>query len=123
MVRKAADSRQFTLDFEPGLTERHTSLRDCIATGVYQRGLSRVAIDLDESHGNLSVKLSESPTRHLSVEDFEAYLAKSHDMTPIYYLVEKFLQQPDIKQNAALAQLPALMEQMAAVMKAAGVRA
>lgn len=123
MVRKAADNRQFTLDFEPGLTERHTSLRDCVATGVYQRGLSRCAIDLNESPGNLSVKLSENTARHLSVDDLETYLGKSKDMTPVFYLVEKFLQQPDAKQNAALAQLPALMEQMAAVMKAAGMKA
>ena len=55
---------QLVLDFEPGLTERYSSARDVVATGVYQRGLKRVAIELDMAPSNLSVQLSDDPSRH-----------------------------------------------------------
>ena len=59
------EKRQLTLDFEPGLIERHRHLRDCIATGIYRRGLSTVAIDLNESPGNLTNQLSDDSQRVL----------------------------------------------------------
>jgi hypothetical protein len=52
---------QLTLDFESGLTDRHQSLRDVIATCVYKRGLSRTAIELNKAPGNLSVDLHQGP--------------------------------------------------------------
>jgi hypothetical protein len=112
---------QLTLDFETGLTERYQSLRECIATGVYQRGLGRVAIDLDQAPGNLSVQLSEDPSRHFSVDTLERYLEKSGDLTPIYYLVERFLSDKNAKQDAAQAQLLTLLAQLQPLMKQAGV--
>jgi hypothetical protein len=120
-ARLSADPDQYVLSFEPGLSERFGSLRECVATGVYQRGLKRCAGDLDQAPGNLSVQLSEDTTRHLSVDSFERYIATSGDMTPLYYLCEKFLRRPDAKQHAALAQLPTVMAQMQALMKQAGM--
>lgn len=114
---------QLTLDFTPGLTERHLSLRDCVAAGVYQRGLGRVAIDLNQAPGNLSVQLSDDSPRKFGIDDLEKHLEKSQDMEPLYYLIEKFLHRPDVQQSAALAQLPMLLAQVQAVMKAAGVSA
>lgn len=46
---QAPAQEQLTLSFEPGLSDRYGSLRECVATGVYQRGLKRVAIDLDQA--------------------------------------------------------------------------
>ena len=40
-------SAQLSLTFEQGIGQRHMSLRDCMATGVYQRGLGRVAGQID----------------------------------------------------------------------------
>ena len=114
---------QLTLDFEPGLTDRYRNLRECVAATIYRRGLSTCAIDLNESPGNLSNQLSEDSPRKFGIDDFEQHLAKSKDMEPLYYLIEKFLHRPDVQQNAALAQLPGLMAQLQAVMKAAGVSA
>lgn len=84
-------SNQLTLNFEAGLSERYASLRDCIATGVYQRGLKRVAIDLDQAPSNLSVQLSEDSSRNFSVDSLERYIEKTGDTTPVLYLVERFL--------------------------------
>lgn len=82
---------QLTLDFVPGLLERYRSLRECVGSGVYQRGLGRIAIDLDLAPGNLSVQISDDPSRKFSVDSLERYIEKTGDNTPIMYLIEKFL--------------------------------
>lgn len=118
---QAPAQEQLTLSFEPGLSDRYGSLRECVATGVYQRGLKRVAIDLDQAPSNLSVQLSDDPSRHFSVDNLERYIERTKDLTPVYYLVEKFIKPRDGRQEAALAQLPALAEQLQAVLKQAGM--
>lgn len=112
---------QLTLSFEPGISERHLSLRDCVAACIYQRGLGGVAIDLNKAPGNLSVELSEDPARHFSVESLERYIEKTGDTLPIYYLIDKFLNDHGQKQNAALAQLAPMLKQLAPLMKQAGL--
>lgn len=112
---------QLTLDFERGHTSRYRNLRDCVAAIIYRRGLGTCAIDLNESPGNLSNQLSDESSRKFGIDEFEVLLEKSQDMEPLYYLIEKFLHKPDVQQNAALASLPALLAQVQAVMKAAGV--
>lgn len=87
----ALKTNQLTLNFEPGLAERYGSLRECVATGVYQRGLKRVAIDLDQAPSNLSVQLSEDHSRNFSVDSLEKYIEKTGDTAPIHYLIERFL--------------------------------
>lgn len=112
---------QLTLSFEQGISERHRTLRECVATGVYQRGLGNVAIDLNKAPGNLSVELSEDHTRHFSVDSLESYIDKTGDTAPIYYLIDKFLNDKGHKQNAALAQLGPMLQQLAPLMKQAGL--
>jgi len=119
-VNISAEKNQLTLDFTPGLLERHRNLRDCITTGIYRRGLSTVAIDLNESPGNLSNQLSDESQRKFGVDDFEIYLEKSKDYTAIYYLIEKFLHKKDVDANATQAKLDAL-EQIQRLMKQAGL--
>jgi len=108
-------ANQLTLDFTPGLMDRHLSLRDCIAAGVYQRGLGRVAIDLNQAPGNLSVQLSEDTTRNFSVDNLERYIEKTGDTTPVMYLEEKFLA-PEAK-PAHAKQVQAIKDQMVALMR------
>lgn len=115
------NNNQMTLDFEAGLTERYGSLRECVATGVYQRGLKRVAIDLDTAPSNLSVQLSEDPSRHFPVDSFERYLEATGDMTPIYYLVEKFLADKTAKKDAGMEEAMKLLAQLAPAMKKMGL--
>jgi len=112
---------QLTLDFEPGLVERYGSLRECVATGIYQRGLKRVAIDLDLAPSNLSVQLSEDDSRKFSVESLERYIGTTGDMTPIYYLAEKFLADKGAKQGAAQARLLTMLTELQPLLKQAGM--
>lgn len=112
---------QLTLDFEPGLAAKHRNLRDCIATSIYRRGLSNVAIDLNESPGNLGNQLSDDSQRKFGVDELELYLEKSSDYSPIYYLIDKFLHDKTQKQNAAMSQLAPILQQLAPLLKQAGL--
>ncbi len=114
-----ASTNQLALHFEPEMHERYGSLRECIAQGIYQRGLTNVAPSLNKAPGNLSVELSEDPIRKFGVDALEEYIAKFGDHTPIYYLVSKFLA-PD---NPANVNAAALIEQMQELLRQAGVRA
>ena len=122
-ARRATDSRQVSLNFEPGLAERFGSLRECVATGVYQRGLSNVAPSLNQAPGNLSVQLSEDQSRHFSVDSLEAYIEKFGDLTPVFYLVDKFVHEKGSEANngAALAELPEAVERVQMLMRKAGL--
>lgn len=110
---------QLTLELEPGLAERYRSLRECVATGIYQRGLKRVAIDLDTAPSNLSVQLSEDQSRHFSVDSLELYIEKTGDMTPIEYLLSRFYA-PD-KRDAAMQEVKRLHAQLQQAMQRAGL--
>lgn len=110
-----------TLSFEPGLAERYRSLRECVASGVYQHGLGRIAIDLDVAPGNLSVQISDDPSRHFSVDSLERYIEKTGDTTPIYYLIEKFLSERAKDSEAEMAAAMQALKQMAPAFKRLGL--
>jgi len=120
---------QLTLDFTPGLTERFTGLLDCIRQGAYthRNPLKTIAADMDMSQSDLSRKLSGNPDdpRRMSVDDLEKYLQATGDMTPIYFLVDKYLADEDAKRKRAMAELtkkmPELLSLFQAAMKAEGV--
>ncbi len=119
-VIKDADG-QLTLSFEPGLTERYKSLRECIASGVYRNGLGNTAIDLDVAPGNLSVQISDDPSRHFSVDSLERYIDKTKDTTPIYYLIDKFLADKATDSAAEQAAMMQALKQMAPAFKKLGL--
>lgn len=111
---------QLTLNFEPGLSDRYPSFRECVASSVYRYGLTNAAIDLDKAPGNLSVELSADPARKFGIEDFEVFLGKSQDFTAIYYLIDKFLKEQSSDEPSA-AELKAMFKQMAPHFKRMGV--
>ena len=118
-------TRQMSLDFTPGLTERYPTLLDCIKACVYSnaRPLKTVAADMDMSQSELSRKLSANPDdpRRFSVADLEAYVLATGDTTPITYLAQKFCLDKEAKQREALSALAAMAPQLQALLKAAGV--
>ena len=113
--------RQMTLDLDGSLTTTHRSLRDCVAQGVYKRGLKSVAADLDLSPGNLSVALSDDPHRKFSVDDLEAYVRATGDKTPVYYLVAKYLGDEAAARDQALGQVAEMLQNLPALVAAAGL--
>lgn len=112
---------QLTLSFEPGLSDRYKSLRECIAAGVYRNGLGNTAIDLDVAPGNLSVQISDDTSRHFSVDSLERYIDKTGDTTPIYYLIERFLSDRAKDSEAEMAAAMQALRQMAPAFKRLGL--
>lgn len=118
------DRRQLTLELDPGLTQRFRNVRDAVAQGVYQRGLKRIAADLDMAPGNLSVALADDGVRNLSVDALERYVQTTGDLTPIYYLVERYLGDQGAARAEALDRVMRVaeqLEQLPAMLAAAGV--
>lgn len=117
-------TEQLTLDFEPGLTERYPTLLACIIAAAHsnRKPLKTLAADMDMSQSELSRRLHQNPgdARKFSVDDLEAFIAASGDLTPIYYLVEKHLASESDRQRRAIAELSKALPQIAALIKAAG---
>lgn len=112
-----------TLELDEDLLRAHRSLRDCVASGVYKRGLKVVAADLDLSPGNLSVALSDDPHRKFSADDLEGYIRSTGDKSPIYYLVGKYLGDEAAARDHALGQVAQLLENLPQMLAAAGINA
>jgi hypothetical protein len=116
--------RQFTLDFEPGLTDRFKTFDEVLAATVYgsRKGLNAVAGDCDMSPSELTRRLNPDADdpRPLRTKDGVKIIESTQDMRPVYWLIEKFLKDPEVARQEALAQLPSLMAQLNALLERAG---
>ncbi len=119
----ASTSHQLTLDFMPGLAERHSSALECVRECVYtsRNPLKTVAADMDMSQSELSRKLSGNPddSRRFTLDDLERFIQSTGDVTPIYYLIEKYLEDEKVKQQRAMSELLKLAPQLAALIQQA----
>lgn len=118
-------SSQLTIDFTPGLTERHESLLDCVRECAYtnRNPLKTIAADMDLSQSELSRKLANNPEdpRKMSVGDLEKFIVATGDTTPIYYLIERYLQDDSAKQKQAVSALVKAMPDILALLKQANM--
>lgn len=114
---------QLTIDFTPGLTERHPTIMDCIRECAYthRNPLKTIAADMDMSASELSRKLTNNPDdpRRMSVEDLVRFIAATGDTTPIQWLVERFMQDESVKQQRALSELVRKMPDILALLRQA----
>ncbi len=71
------------------------------------------------SQSELSRKLSGNPDdpRRFSVDDLETFVTKTKDITPILYLVEKYLADEETKQRAANQQIAKMLPEVLALIK------
>ena len=113
-------SNELTLVLEPGLTDRYSSLLECMAAGIYSHGLKRVAMDLDKAPGNLSRMLAGESGYHFSVELLELYIQTQNDLTPIYYLISRYMGDQAAAEGATLRRVEGLMQEVAALMAQSG---
>ncbi len=106
-------SRQFTLDFEAGLTERFKTWESILAAAVYasRKGLNSVASDLDMSPSELTRRLNpdSDDARPLRTKDAVGIIRSTEDLRPIYWLIESFLNDPESLRQEALSRLPGLL--------------
>lgn len=117
--------RQVELNFEAGLTQQFPEFRDVVKASVYScgRALKSVAADMDMTSSELSRKLADNPndTVNFPLHMLPALIEATGDKRPVYWLVEKFLEDPETKRNRASAQLAELLPQMLALVKAAQI--
>jgi hypothetical protein len=116
---------QHTLNFEPGLSERWKSLKACMRERVYghPKALKVIAADMDLSESELSRKLADNPndTRDTTLDDLEAYLTATGDVTPVFYLIEKYAVNEQAKRAYAAAELAKALPGILALAKTLGV--
>lgn len=113
-----------SLSYMPELTRRHRSLREVISAGIHERGLTRIAGELDESPSHLSEALAGGKgerIRKFDVDLLEEYMHKTGDLTPLHYLCAKFLPSPEAAKFATQARLLTLARQLAEEMAHAGI--
>lgn len=115
---------QMTLDFQPGLTAQYRSLREVAAATVYasRKGVAGVAADLDMAPTDLTKRLNldGSEPRPLRVDDLTGILSSTGDLRPIYWLIEKFLRDPESARNQAISQLASLLPTIQALVEQSG---
>lgn len=112
---------QMTLDLDSHLLSHNRSVKEVIACGVYRHGLKRIAADLDQAPGNLSVMLSGDGQRHFDVDLLELYVQKTGDLSPIHYLVAKYCGDRSASRDDALEKMQQVLSELPALLSAAGV--
>lgn len=116
-------TRQLTLDFEPSLIEKHPHLLDCVRAVAYshRNPLKTIAMDMDLSQSELSRKLSGNPDdpRRFTLDDLERFIGATGDVTPIHWLIGKYLEDENSKQQRAMQQLARQLPDVLALIRAA----
>lgn len=115
-------SEQLTLTLAPALTVQHSSLKECVAAGVYRRGVVAVAGKIDRQPSHLSEALSGNDRRKFDLDDLEAYIATTGDTDPVLYLVQKFMRDPEAVRQEALERLAEIVQGLPAMLSAAGFK-
>lgn len=95
----APNTVQLALNFAPGLGDGYGSCREFVAARVHQLGRPQKAIaaDLDMAPSQLTRKLAQAPgdSARFTLDDLEAYMARTGDTDPILYLADKYLRRAD----------------------------
>lgn len=117
---------QLDLDFEAGITERHRTLLEACSHVAHSSGtpLKAIAADLDCSPSDLTRKLAANPgdKRNLSVNDMVKLIEATEDLTPIYWLIEKFGLDDKQRQQRATQELVKVLPAILALAKQMGVK-
>jgi len=121
---------QTAFDFTPGLTVQFRSMRAVLSSVVYSArgGLDAAAAACDLSPSQLQRMLNrgQADERNLDVDHIEEIVRATGDLRPVYWLIEKFLQDPErVKANAIqqLAQLAPVIAELVAQSGGASVPA
>lgn len=111
------------LSFEGGLTEQFPEFRDVVRTSVYGCGrqFKAVAADLDVSPSLLSRMLADNPDdpRNFPLDRLPDLVIATGDKRPLFWLVEKFLEDPDRRRRQAMNQIADMLPRLESLMRAA----
>lgn len=115
--------KQLAISFDAGLLERFPEFSDCLKASVYsgRKQLKSIAADMDMSSSELSRKLADNPADpvYFPAKRLPDLLAATGDLSPIYWLIERFLESDELKKSRAKAELAAMMPKIMALLEAA----
>lgn len=104
---------QLTIDFSPGLLEQFPLFRECVTASVYGCGrqFKALAADLDYSPSKLSRMLADNPDDPINfpLHRLPDLIEATGDPTPVYWLIERFLEPADHKHERAASLLAQLL--------------
>lgn len=116
MKKNERDKTQISLDFRPGLTRQWPDFKPLVAHVVYASagGPNAIALRCDRSPSLMTrmLAIGADDTRHLPIEDLVTIIDETRDFRPIYWLIEKFLEDRDAKRDRAKDELAALLPQI-----------
>ncbi|MEM9151369.1 MAG: phage regulatory CII family protein [Cyanobacteria bacterium P01_F01_bin.3] len=102
---------QVVINFEAGLTEAYPSLKELMAERIHRQAVQAkfLAAELGMSPSDLSRKLAPSKSdnkRNFCINDLVRFIEVTNDLTPVYWLAEKFLTASEVDRlKARLAEL------------------
>ncbi len=118
--------RSLHITYEDGLTQRSRCLREHLLVQVHQRGLVNVAGQMDLSPSKLSEKLSGQDSggkpRGMTIDELESYIRTQHDVSPIHYLIERYLISAEATQAEALAKIHNMLNDLSGALGTMGVK-
>lgn len=119
--------RHLSITYQGGLTHTSRSLRELMQVQVHNNGgVVAVAGKVDLSPSKLSEKLAGGDgggrQRCLTIDEFERYVKETGDVTPIHYLIEKYLTCPQAQHAEAIAQFTNLAKAMAPLAQSLGIK-
>lgn len=85
--------KQITLNFDASLFSAYPTCREYIARQVHHQSAPHKAIasDMDYSPSKLTRKLAQADNCRFTLDDAELFMSVTGDITPVYYLLEKFI--------------------------------
>ena len=119
--------RHLSITYQGGLTHTSRSLRELLLVQVqHNGGVVAVAGKMDLAPSKLSEKLAGGDTsgkpRGMTIDELERYIKETGDVSPVHYLVEKFLTCPDAQHAEAIAQFTKLATAMAPLAHSLGIK-
>jgi DNA transposition AAA+ family ATPase len=113
---------QLTLNFEPALVDRFSTLREFMAhrVQVQAKPAKSIAMDMDLSPSTLSRKLSpgDGDTQRFNVDDLELYIQKTGDTACIEYLASKYLESNEARRLRMLSRAEQMLPELARLLSA-----
>jgi len=109
---------QLTLNWEPSLPERFSSLRAYVAhrSTVVAKSQKTQAADMDLAPSTLTRKLNpnEGDTQRFNLDDLEAWLASTNDAPAVIeYLAAKYMDTPEARKHRMLTKVEGLLPELA----------
>jgi len=122
-MKQASRSLQVELQLQPGLVDQFPDFRDVVKASVYScgRAFKSIAADMDMSVSELSRKLNDNPSDPVNfpLHRLPELIKATSDMRPIYWLVEKFMEDAETKRKRAILELSAALPQIMQLVKEA----